>query len=99
MFLNSVDFDASTVKIVRFPSTFEKVNPLDCRSTFTGASGGALFLSMCATQRCLRYTPAVPAASNAAATTDQRAYLAASLLFMVLVKQNSLRLYRRAGTF
>src|SRR5258708_12408567 len=42
-----------------------------------------------------RYTPAVRLASSNAAAADQRAYFAASLLFMSSVKQNFDGVYRR----
>src|SRR5580693_5531296 len=93
--LKSVDFDASTVKILRGPSIFENVSPLDCFSTFTGAGGGAAFRSMILCQPRFRYTPAVKQASSSATAADQRAYRAASLLRIDSVKQNSERLYRR----
>src|ERR1700676_2393586 len=93
--LKSVDFDASTVKILRGPSIFEKVSPLDCFSTFTGAAGGASLRSLILCQPRFRYTPAVKQASSNATAADQRAYRAASLLRISSVKQNSQRLYRR----
>src|ERR1700676_407901 len=93
--LKSVDFEASTVKILRGPSIFEKVSPLDCFSTFTGAAGGASLRSLIRCQPRFRYTPAVKQASSSATAADQRAYRAASLLRIDSVKQNSQRLYRR----
>jgi hypothetical protein len=36
-------------------------------------------------------------ANSSAAVADQRAYFAASLLFMISVKQNSSELYRKAA--
>src|SRR5580698_4601575 len=93
--LKSVDFDASTVKILRGPSIFENLSPLDCFSTFTGAAGGASLRSLILCQPRFRYTPAVKQASSSATAADQRAYRAASLLRIDSVKQNSERLYRR----
>ncbi len=93
--LKSVDFEASTVKILRGPSIFEKVRPLDCFSTFTGAAGGASLRSLILCQPRLRYTPPVKQASGSATAADQRAYRAASLVRIVSVKQNSQGLYRR----
>src|SRR5580692_9210372 len=93
--LKSVDFEASTVKILRGPSIFENVNPLDCFSTFSGAGAGAALRSMILCQPRFRYTPAVRQASSSATAADQRAYRAASLLRIGSVKQNSQKLYRR----
>src|SRR5260370_31883164 len=93
--LKSVDFEASTVKILRGPSIFEKVRPLDCFSTFTGAAGGARLRSLILCQPRLRYTPPVKQASRSATSTDHRAYRAASLLLIVSVKQNFQGLCRR----
>jgi hypothetical protein len=77
-----VDFIASTVKTVRVPSPFEKVNFVDCRSTFTAGDGGAFLRSMYRVHPRFRYTPTVsPAQSNAAAALH-RAYFAASLFFI-----------------
>src|SRR5580704_5875841 len=81
--------------MARFPSTLEKVSPLDCRETSLGAGGGAFLLSRCATHLRSRYTPAVRMASTNAAAADNHAYFAASLLFMHSVKQNFGGLYRR----
>src|SRR5580704_5884841 len=93
--LKSVEFDASTVKILRGPSIFENVNPLDCFSTLVGAGGGAFFRSLILCQPRFRYTPAVRQASSSATAADQRAYRAASLLRIGSVNQNSQKLYRR----
>src|SRR6266436_5534138 len=93
--LKSVAFDASTVKIFWVPSPFENVSPLDSRVTFCGAGGGAFCRSRRATHFRSRNTPAVRLASSNAATADQRAYFAASFLFMSSVKQNFDGVYRR----
>src|SRR5580698_3907865 len=95
--LKSVDFEASTVKILRGPSIFENVSPLECFSTFTGAAGGASLRSLILCQPRFRYTPAVRQPNSSATTADQRAYRAALLLRRVSVKQNSQGLYRRGG--
>src|SRR6266480_1789969 len=96
-FLKFVAFDASTVKSFCAPSPFEKVSPLSCRTTPSGAGGGAFAFSRCATHLRSRYTPAVSAANKQATAADQRAYLAASLLVMLSVKQNLGRLYTKAA--
>jgi hypothetical protein len=70
---NSVDFEASTVKILRSPSTLENVKPFDCRSTFIGAAGGAPLFCTRATILCCTYTATVANASNSASVADQRA--------------------------
>src|SRR5271170_6885579 len=93
--LKSVDFDASTVNILRGPSIFENVRPLELLMTLTGGGGGAARRSMILCQPRLRYTPAVRQASSTATAADQRAYRAASLLRIGSVKQNSQKLYRR----
>jgi hypothetical protein len=80
--LKSIDFEASTVKIVRFCSTFEKVNKLDCRSTLTAGAGGAFLLSTSRVHPRFRYTPTVSVASSSAAAALHRAYFAASLFLM-----------------
>src|SRR5713101_6425721 len=95
--LKSVAFDASTVKIFWVPSPFENVSPLDSRVTFCGAGGGAFCRSRRATHFRSRYTPTVRLASSNAAAADQRAYFAASLLFMSSVKQNFEEVYRRGN--
>src|SRR6266705_3613412 len=92
--LKSVAFDASTVNIFWFPAAFENVMPLSNRVTSLGAGGGAFSFSRCATHLRSRYTPIVMLASSNAAAADQRAYLAASLLLMISVKQNFSGLYR-----
>src|SRR5216684_604783 len=92
--LKSVAFDASTVNIFWFPAAFENVIPLSSRVTSLGAGGGAFSFSRCATHLRSRYTPAVRLASSNAASADQRAYFAASLLFIISVKQNFAGLYR-----
>src|SRR5712691_864343 len=97
--LKSVALDASTVKIFWFPATFENVSPLDNRVTSRGAGGGAFSLSRCAIHLRSRYTPAVTVARSNAASADQRAYFAASLLFMTSVKQNFRGLYRRRNAW
>src|SRR5207248_10444166 len=71
---------------------------LSCRAPPSGAGGGASSFSRCATHFRCRYTPAVSIASRQATAADQRAYLAASLLFMPSVKQNFGRLYTKATT-
>src|SRR5467141_2865780 len=86
--LKSVAFDASTVKIFWVPSPLENVSPLDSLVTSCGAGGGAFCCSRCAAHFRSRYTPTVRLASSIAAAADQRAYFAASLLFMSSVKQN-----------
>src|SRR5580700_7887243 len=93
--LKSVALAASTVKIFWVPTPLEKVIPLVSLVTSLGAGGGAFFCSRCSTHLRCRYTPAVKLASDKAATANQRAYLAASLLFMDSVKQNFGGLYRR----
>src|SRR4029077_13135006 len=93
--LNSVAFDASTVKIFWLPSPLEKVSPLESRVTSCGAGGGAFCFSRYATSLRSTYTPAVALASNRAAAADHRAYFAASLRFMSSVKQNFEGVYRR----
>src|SRR6266478_5722243 len=95
--LKSVAFDASTVKIFWFPSILEKVRPFELRVTSFGAGGGAFCCSLYATHLRSRYTPTVRLASNNAAAADQRAYFAASLLFMYSVKQNFAAVYRRGN--
>src|SRR5277367_1119997 len=86
--LKSVDFEASTVKILRGPSIFEKVRPLELLITLTGGGGGAPLRSMILCQPRFRYTPAVRHASSTATAADQRAYRAAWLLRIGSVKQN-----------
>src|SRR5467141_1171426 len=93
--LKSVAFDASTVKILWFPSILEKVSPFERRVTSCGAGGGAFCCSRCAAHFRSRYITAVRLASSNAAAADQRAYFAASLLFMSSVKQNFDEVYRR----
>src|SRR6266403_217397 len=93
--LKSVAFDASTVKILWFPSILEKVSPFERRVTSCGAGGGAFCCSRCAAHFRSRYITAVRLASSNAAAADQRAYFAASLLFMSSVKQNFDGVYRR----
>src|SRR6266516_2282941 len=95
--LKSVAFDASTINIFWFPAAFENVMPLSNRVTSLGAGGGAFAFSRCATHLRSRYTPAVSAANKQATAADQRAYLAASLLVMLSVKQNLGRLYTKAA--
>src|SRR5579859_525378 len=95
--LNSVDFEASTVKIFRGPSILEKVRPLDCFSTFRGAGGGAFLRSIILCQPRLRYTAAVRQASSNATAADQRANRVASLLSIDSVKQKSPGLCRSRG--
>src|SRR5216684_3316032 len=95
--LKSVAFDASTVKIFWVPSPLENVRPLDSLVTSCGAGGGAFCCSRCAAHFRSRYTPTVRLASSIAAAADQRAYFAASLLFMPSVKQNFDGVYR-SGT-
>src|SRR6266436_3178420 len=95
--LKSVAFDASTVNIFWFPAAFENVMPLSNRVTSLGAGGGAFSFSRCATHLRSRYTPTVRLASSNAAAADQRAYFAASLLFMSSVKQNFEEVYRRGN--
>src|SRR5579859_6021941 len=92
--LKSVDFEASTVKILRGPSILENVSPLDCFSTLTAAGGGAFLRSAIRCQPRFKYTPAVRQARSSATAADQRAYRAASLLRMDSVKQKSQGLYR-----
>src|SRR5580693_1175512 len=92
--LKSVDLEASTVKILRGPSIFENVSPLELFITFTGAGGGAALRSMILCQPRFRYTPAVRQASSSANAADQRANRAASLLRIRSVKQNFQGLYR-----
>src|SRR5713226_7573395 len=96
--LKSVTLEASTVKILRSPSIFEKVSPLDSRVTSLGAGAGAFRFSRYSTHLRCKYTPPVRLASNKAAPADQRAYRAASLLFMESVKQNFAGVYRRGGS-
>src|SRR5690242_9845825 len=98
LFLKFVAFEACTVKSFWGPSSLEKVRPLSCRVTPWGAGGGAFAFSSCATHLRFTYTPTVSIASNKAAVADQRAYLAASLLFMLSVKQKLGGLYRRAAS-
>ena len=93
--LKFVSFDASTVKSFCTPSPLEKVSLLSCRVTPAGAGGGAFPFSRCATHLRSRYTPSVSNASKPAVAADQRAYLAASLLFMLSVKQNFAVLYTK----
>src|SRR6267143_28889 len=93
--LKSVDLEASTVKIFWSPSIFEKEIPFSSRVTSLGAGGGAFCFSRCAAHLRSTYIPVVRTASSSAAEADQRAYFAASLLFMASVKQNFGRLYRR----
>src|SRR6267378_5117957 len=95
--LKSVALDASTVKILWFPSILEKVSPFERRVTSCGAGGGAFCFSRCAAHLRSRYTPAVRLASSNAAAADQRAYFAASLLFISSVKQNFDGVYRRGN--
>src|SRR5437764_8744980 len=91
--LKSVDFEAATSKMVCFCSTFLKLSPADCRETSTGADGGAFFFSTWRTQSRRTYARTVMAASSNATIADQRAYLAASLRNIHLVKQSSGRVY------
>src|SRR5246127_3473595 len=77
--LKSIDLDASTVKILCVPSPFENVRCLDCRSTSTGADGGAFLRSMCRVYPRFRYNPTVSPANTKATAALQCAYLAASL--------------------
>src|SRR5437867_2074091 len=93
--LKFVAFEASTVKSFWVPTSLEKVSPLSCRATPSGAGGGASSFSLCATHLRCRYTPAVTIARRQATAADQRAYLAASLLFMLSVKQNFGVLYTK----
>src|ERR1700675_1728846 len=95
--LKSVAFDASTVKIFWFPSILEKVSPFERRITSCGARDGAFCCSRWAAHFRSRKTPAVRLASSNAAAADQRAYFAASLLFMSSVKQNFEGVYRRGN--
>src|SRR5579864_803058 len=95
--LKFVAFDASTVKSFCAPSPLEKVSPLSWRATAAGAGGGAFSFSRCATHLRSRYTPIVSIASRQAAPADHCAYLAASLLFMLSVKQNSRVVYTKAA--
>src|SRR5713226_4517778 len=92
--LNSVDFEACTVKMVRFCSTLENVSPLERRVTSLGAAGGAFFFSICLAHPRCRYTATVTPARSKATVADQRAYRAASFLLMLSVKQNFGWLYR-----
>src|SRR5216683_6240136 len=80
--LKSVDLDASTVKIFRTPSPFENVRWLDCRSTSTGADGGAFLRSICRAQPRFKYTPTVSPTNTSATAALHRAYLAASLFLI-----------------
>jgi hypothetical protein len=81
-----VDFIASTVKTVRTPSPFEKVNFVDCRSTFTAGDGGAFFRSLYRVHPRFRYTPTVKLAHTSAAAALHLAYFAASL-FLIAYRQ------------
>src|SRR5207245_4366898 len=94
--LKFVAFEASTVKSFCAPTPLEKVSPLSCRATPSGAGGGAFSFSRCATHLRCRYTLAVSIASRQATAADQRTYLAASLLLMFSVKQNFGVLYTKA---
>ena len=96
MSLKFVAFDASTVKSFCAPRPLEKVSLLSCRATPAGAGGGAFSFSRCATHLWSRYTPTVSNASKHAVAADQRAHLAASLRFMLSVKQNFGVLYTKA---
>src|SRR6266853_2709638 len=80
--LKSIDLDASTVKIFRTPSPFENVRWLDCRSTSTGADGGAFLRSTCRVQPRFKYTPTVSPTKASATAALHRAYVAASLFLI-----------------
>ena len=97
LFLKFVALEASTVKSFCAPNPLEKVRPLSCRVTPSGAGGGAFFSSRRATHFRSRYTPAVSIANRQATAADQRAYLAASLLLIFSVKQNFGMLYTKAA--
>src|SRR6266581_645918 len=89
--------DASTHFFVLATLRMNCVVPLSNRVTSLGAGGGAFSFSRCATHLRSRYTPAVRLASSNAVAADQRAYFAASLRFMISVKQNLSGLYRSGG--